>query len=293
MSEDFTRLTNQDVEKLLESVIEYEKNDTPTKLRSSNMLYTFIDAYQVIYDSKMNNNQDPKFLKSALIALLTSIYYTIYHCILIFDGMTTTGSFVKFNSVNIEWVLNTPGLRGALEYMKVLLCFILFKLRSNSIIFGKIEILTLVPNDCINLLTMLDGLIPSVIIPDSGIPIIENIYELKRDSSRLIEGTPLLLLFFRTISKEYVSLIKSAHEVWALMKQLDDEMKREDDEREARENQQQQQLQQPQPQPQPIKLSDQKYNPIDESKLIELFESTKPANSFSFSFPFFFIYRFI
>ena len=67
MSEDFTRLNSNDVEKLIDSVIKYEKNGIPIKLSSSNILYTFIEAYQEIYNAKISNNQDPNFLKRASI----------------------------------------------------------------------------------------------------------------------------------------------------------------------------------------------------------------------------------
>lgn len=212
MSGNFTRLDGTEIANLIIDLDNYEYIQTPCRVSSSNILYTFMHAYETVCNIKDINQDDDRHIQHALATILTCIYYTINDCLNILDEKEVNYPFVKLNSTNIEWLMTTSGIGDVLIRLQLILCFNIFRKRLdivmsdiNTLTSTRYQYLDFISNDCVTLMEALDD-IPIATLPllETSIPIIENALPITKISEDAIKNDRIILRFFRSIVQDYI-----------------------------------------------------------------------------------------
>ena len=205
---EFVKLGWLEIGMLTHAFVSYVDRNIPFKLSSSNVLYTFLDAYQSAFDAQQRDKTAVN--ESSFISVSSCLYYCMDDCLNLLNGVRSEHPFIKINSINAEWLRSTGGIREVLMEMQFLLRLNVFR-QQISLLLGERYIMTeglfaQIESIFLQCMPVIEGSeMPFSQIPVSitGVPFIKNKEPLVGDAGILIRNKNILPCF-RAISVDYM-----------------------------------------------------------------------------------------
>jgi len=136
---DFVKLNWLEIGLLTNTFVNYVDHKIPSKLSSSNVLYTFLHAYTSAFDTYQRDKRP--IIESSFISVSACLYFCINDCLNLLNGTDTDHPFIKLTRINKEWLRETAGIHEVLMEMQFLLRFNVFR-QQIALLLGETFIMT-------------------------------------------------------------------------------------------------------------------------------------------------------